>query len=449
MSKKTIKSGLEIKKKDLHEQKLVKITNFFKKYDSKQPLSFKKKIVSHMMPKTKDSVNQVIDFSEFDDIIKIDAKNKICEAESGVSFSRIVDETLKYNLTPIIVPELKTITIGGAVAGCSIESQSYKYGGFHDTCLEYEVVDAKGNVLTCTPNNKNKELFHMLHGTFGTLGKITKIKFRLCDAKPYVFLKYKTYTSLEEYQKAIIEYSKNQKYTFIDGIIFNKDCYKLCLGNFVGKAPYTSSYDKTKVFYKSVKKRKQDYFRLADYYFRYDADCHWITRNYFLTNPVIRQLFGKFFLGSTKLLKLAKKINSIIKLRPEIVVDVFIPISNFISFMKTLDKKYSYYPIWIVPYMIKKPYPWVNNEYTNTIKKDKLIIDVAIYGLKQKKNKNYYRELEQELFKVNGIKTLISYNYYSKKEFWSIWNKPNYSKLKQKHDPDNLFLDLYDKTHRN
>ena len=57
---------------------------------------------------------------------------------------------------PIVVPELKTITIGGAVAGCSIESMSFVHGGFHDTCLEYEVITATGEVLTCTPDNEHR-----------------------------------------------------------------------------------------------------------------------------------------------------------------------------------------------------------------------------------------------------------------------------------------------------
>ena len=41
-------------------------------------------------------------------------------AESGVTFVDLVRATLRRGLVPIIVPELKTITVGGAVSGCSI-----------------------------------------------------------------------------------------------------------------------------------------------------------------------------------------------------------------------------------------------------------------------------------------------------------------------------------------
>src|SRR5438093_235376 len=32
---------------------------------------------------------------------------------------------------------------------------SFRYGGFHDSCLEYEVITGGGEVLTCTPSNEH------------------------------------------------------------------------------------------------------------------------------------------------------------------------------------------------------------------------------------------------------------------------------------------------------
>ena len=82
---------------------------------------------------------------------RIDVEARTCTAEPGVTFTDLVSATLRHGLTPIVVPELRTITIGGAVSGCSLESMSFKHGGFHDTCLEYEVITSKGKVLHCTP----------------------------------------------------------------------------------------------------------------------------------------------------------------------------------------------------------------------------------------------------------------------------------------------------------
>src|SRR6185436_19303133 len=124
--------------------------------------------------------------SDLDEILEIDAEQLTCTAESGVTFTDLVQATLRFGLVPIIVPELKTITIGGAVAGCSLESMSFKHGVFHDTCLEYEVVTARGDVLVARPDNENSLLFQMLQGTFGTLGILTRLSFRLVPSKPFV-----------------------------------------------------------------------------------------------------------------------------------------------------------------------------------------------------------------------------------------------------------------------
>src|SRR2546421_446946 len=82
---------------------------------------------------------------------------------------------------------------GGAVSGCSIESMSFRFGGFHDTCLEYEVITATGDVLTCTPDNPHQLVFQMMHGSFGTLGVLAKLTFRLVPAKRFVHVVYETY----------------------------------------------------------------------------------------------------------------------------------------------------------------------------------------------------------------------------------------------------------------
>jgi FAD/FMN-containing dehydrogenase len=437
-----------------HLQKIKQISTILKNRKSTVPITFIKKSVSHQVPKpqlekNKDAEkNEAIDLSDLNEILEIDLKNKTCTAEPGVTFSDLIKKTLKYNLVPLTVPELKTITIGGAVAGCSVESMSYKYSGFHDSCLEYEIITASGKVLNCTPTNENKNLFQMTHGTFGTLGIITKLKFKLISAQPFVKMNYETYSDLELYQQAIWRHYQKKDIDFMDGIIHSSKKFVLCLGTFVDTAPYTHNYDWLRIFYKSTAKRKEDYLTAYDYFFRYDSGCHWISRNYGLDNLLLRFLLGKFFLPSTKMLTLAKKLQFIFKhLQPDVVVDIFVPFSRWKKFFSFYLHQFNYFPLWIVPYQMPKPaYPWINPQHLRGIK-DRLFIDLAIYGMKQKNEANYYHLMEKELKKVHGLKTLISHNFYSEKEFWQIWNQKNYLPLKNKTDPKNIFRDLYRKTH--
>ena len=110
-------------------------------------------------------------------MLEIDVEARLCTAEPGATFADVVRATLAHGLLPKVVPELEGITLGGAVAGCSVESMSYRYGGFHDTCLEYEVVTrrrASGVSLA----GADDELFHMLHGSYGTLAILTRVTLR-------------------------------------------------------------------------------------------------------------------------------------------------------------------------------------------------------------------------------------------------------------------------------
>ncbi|HNS17080.1 MAG TPA: FAD-binding oxidoreductase [Bacteroidales bacterium] len=428
-----------------HEQKVNRIVRQLQERKSPKPVSFRKKAVSHEVPRLRDKrhSDEKIDLSDLNAILHTDPQRNICMAEPGVTFADLVKATLKDGLVPAIVPELKTITIGGAVAGCSLESMSFKYGGFHDTCLEYEVITAKGEVLVCTPENENSLLFQMVHGTFGTLGIISRLTFRLIPAKPFVKVTYQKFHTLEEYTLAIWQHYKDQDVDFMDGIIHSPELYVLSLANFTGKAPYTHRYDWMRIYYQSTGKRKEDFLKTQDYFFRYDRGVTNVTPRSF---PA-RLIFGRF-MNSNRTLKLVHTFRWLIPSdQIPFTVDVFIPFSKAGLFMDWYREAVNHFPLWCVPYKLVRRYEWIATDFLHRTN-DELFLDLAIYGMKQKGDKNYYRIIEEELMNIGGIKTLISGNYYTEAEFWEIWNKDHYDKVKSKTDPDNIFRDLYTKTCR-
>ena len=425
-----------------HEQKVARIADQLRKRTGTRPVSLKKKAVSHEVPKPDDKryLDDKLDISDLNEILRIDPEQHICVAEPGVTFVDLVAATMRHNLVPIVVPELKTITIGGAVAGCSIESMSYKYGGFHDTCLEYEIITAKGDLLNCTPDNENSLVFQMAHGTFGTLGIISKLKFRLIPAKPFVKVTYEKYGDLEAYKSAIWAHYQNWDVDFMDGIIHSPTELVLSAANFTDEAPYAHSYDWTRVYYLSTKSRKEDYLRTPDYFFRYDKGVTNVTPKSFLG----RLFFGKF-VDSTTVLKLVERFRRFIpsKMIP-MTVDVFIPFSKASEFMDWYRREINFFPLWCVPYKRVREYEWIASDFLKKTN-DELFLDLAIYGMKQMGDKNYYKILEDELMDIGALKTLISNNYYVEADFWKIWNKENYDRVKRLTDPDNIFRDLYSK----
>jgi len=429
-----------------HTEKVARVSEQLRRRKSTAPLSRQKRVVSHQVPKVHDKkhTDEKVNLIDFDEIIEIDPDRRICIAEPGVPFCKLVDRTLPMGFVPIVVPELKTITIGGAVAGCSIESMSFVYGGFHDTCLEYEIITAKGDVLTCTPDNEHSLIFQMMHGSFGTVGILSRLVFRLIPAKPFVHLRHEQHTSIDSYMASIWSHFERRDVDFMDGIIHSPSHLALCVGDFVDNAPYTNRYDWLKVYYQSTTKRREDYLKTPHYFYRYDQGVTNVHPKSFIG----RLLLGKF-LGSSQILRLAEKLRWLMLSddRPNVTVDTFIPFSRLKDFLEWYAKDFNHFPLWVVPYARLHDYEWLTDSFWAKLS-DKLFIDIAIYGMKQRGDTNYYRMMEEKLQELNGIKTLISYNYYKEDEFWQIFNHKNYDAVKAITDPDNIFRNLYEKTCR-
>jgi FAD/FMN-containing dehydrogenase len=427
-----------------HAAKVARIATQLRARRGDRPVSLKKKAVSHQVPKAGDlrHKDDKIDVSDLTEILHVDPVARTCVAESGVTFVDLVDATLPHGLVPIVVPELETITIGGAVSGCSIESMSFIHGGFHDTCTEYEVITATGDVLTCTPENDHALVFQMMHGAFGTLGIVSKLAFKLVPARPFVHLVYEHHRSLASFQDSIAAHAKARDLDFMDGIIHSPTHYVLCVGRFIDKAPYTSRYDWVKVYYQSTAKRAEDYLDTKHYFFRYNRGVTNVRPKSF----VGRLLFGKF-LQSSQWLRIAEKVHWLLpKERPTITLDVFVPSSKVPDFMAWWQKTCNFFPLWAVPYRRVHDYEWLADGFYDRMTDD-MFLDIAVYGMKQPDDgKNYHRLIEEKLRELGGIKTLISHNYYPEAEFWQIFNKRNYDAVKRLTDPKNLFRDLYTKT---
>ena len=430
----------------LHARKVARVARTLRERRAGGPLSLRKRAVSHEVPKAGDRrrSDEKLDIRDFDSILSLDPETRICVAESGVTFVDLVTATLRHGLAPAIVPELKTITLGGAVSGCSIESMSFRYGGFHDTCLEYEVVTGRGEVLRCTPDGEHAHVFQMMHGSFGTLGVLTRLAFRLVPAKPYVHVTYEKHGSVDAYAAAIERVYRSQEADFMDGIVHSPTECVLSLGRFVDEAPYTNRYDWTKVYYRSTRTRAEDYLRTRDYYFRYD---HGVT-NVFPRSYAGRLLLAPF-LGSSRSLRLAERLNRFMTPdRVPFTLDVFLPLSRMKPFLEWYAREFRHFPLWCVPYKRVRDYEWINPRVLEGVG-DELFADLAIYGMKPRADgRNYPKLMEEKLLELGGIKTLISLNCYSEEDFWKTWNREAYARAKAVTDPDDVFRDLYEKTCR-
>ncbi len=416
-----------------------------------EPAHIYKGGVRHVVPLPGDRrlTGRAIDVSVLDQILTIDPERRVCVAEPGVQFSRVVQATLAHGLIPTVVPELEGITLGGAVAGCSVESMSYRYGGFHDSCLEYELVSGAGEILTCSPE-KDPHAFHMVHGSYGTLGVLTRLTFKLVPAKRFVKLEHRLLRDPADYAAFLLERCRVGDWDFVDGIVHGPDRCVACLGRFVDEAPYLSRYREEGPYYKSTAKRTEDYLTTEDYVFRYDPDCHWLTRT---IPPLewgpVRRALGPFVLGSTNLIRWSNRFEKLLgmKKRPDVVCDVFIPGRNFLAFFEWYRRAFDFWPLWVVPYRMENGYPWMSPATQQSFGRD-IAFDCAVYGKPNGGDEDLSRLLEEKTFELGGIKTLISRNHYSPERFWQIYDRENYERAKAQLDPAGAFPAVYEKFHR-
>ena len=103
-------------------------------------------------------------------MIRIDAAAGVVEAEGMIPYVALADATLAQGAMPAVVPQLKSITLGGAVAGVGIEASSFRHGLVHDTVTALDVLTADGRIVHCTPDNEHRDLFFGFPNSYGTLG---------------------------------------------------------------------------------------------------------------------------------------------------------------------------------------------------------------------------------------------------------------------------------------
>ena len=395
---------------------------------------------------------QRIDVTNFNQVIKIDTNKGICEVEGMMAYEDLVEETLKKGFIPTVVPQLKTITIGGALTGLGIESSSFKFGLVHETIEEIEILTPEMKIIVCN-KKKNRDLFYGFPNSYGTLGYALKIKVKIIPAKKYVKLKRIKFTNSKEYFSEIERYSK-LNYDFIDGVIFNENEMYLTLGEMIDTAPYISDYTYMDIYFKSIKRKKEDYLTIKDSLWRWDTDWFWCSKHFFVQNFFVRFLVGKRFLKSKTYWKISKihykirlnkSVEKILGRRGESVVqDVEIPVKSAYLFASFFHKKIGIKPIWVCPTKIYNPktkFPL----YIMDAKK--LYINFGFWDIvKSNKPEGYYNKLiESKVNQLEGRKSLYSSSYYEKDSFWKLYNKKEYDKLKKKYDPNKKFKNLYDK----
>ena len=399
--------------------------------------------------------DRALDVSDFQHVLSVDPQTRVIETEGMVTYEALSDAALTHGLMPAVVPQLKSITIGGAIGGIGIESSSFRYGLPHETVLEMDVLLGNGDIICCTPDNEHRDLFFGLANSYGSLGYILRLKIEGIPVKPYVRLTHLHLRDPEEFF-ARLEAATRESYDFVDGVVFSPGEHYLVLGEFCDEAPYTSDYTYLNIFYRSIRQRSEDYLTTRDYLWRWDTDWFWCSKNLYVQNPLMRRLLGRRRLNSITYQKvmrwntrvgLTRRLNTLTGIHREAVIqDVDIPLENAPAFLDFFEREIGIRPVWICParhHRTRGEYPLF------PMRDDTLYINFGFWdGVRSRQNYprgHFNRLIEDEVAKLGGIKSLYSESFYTQEAFDRQYGGSDYRALKARYDPDHRLKDLYQK----
>src|SRR3954451_5528757 len=145
-----------------------------------------------------------------DRVMAIDPVARTADVGGMTTYEDLVDATLAHGLMPLVVPQLKTITLGGAVSGLGIEAASFRNGLPHESVVEMEVLTGDGRVVLARPDNEHRDLFAGFPNSYGTLGYALRLKIELEPVHPYVELRHLRFTDREACFAAMEEFVKTR-----------------------------------------------------------------------------------------------------------------------------------------------------------------------------------------------------------------------------------------------
>ena len=136
----------------------------------------------------------------------------------------------------LVVPQLKTITIGGAVTGLGIESSSFRRGLPHESVCELEILTGAGEVVVAGPAGEHRDLFHAFPNSYGTLGYALRLVIDLEPVHPFVRLRHVRFPNLGALTDAVadivaVSAFDGEPVDFPDGTVFGADDAYLTLGS--------------------------------------------------------------------------------------------------------------------------------------------------------------------------------------------------------------------------
>ncbi|MDY6871373.1 MAG: FAD-binding oxidoreductase [Actinomycetota bacterium] len=402
-----------------------------------------------------------LDVSGLTGVIAVDPDARTADVAGMCTYETLVAATLPYGLAPLVVPQLKTITLGGAVTGLGIESTSFRNGLPHESVLEMDILTGSGEVLTAS-RDRHPDLFHAFPNSYGTLGYSVRLRIELEPVKPFValrHLRFRSLTELVEVMDGIVETGllDGEPVDYLDGVVFSAEESYLCVGVRTATPGPVSDYTGRQIYYRSIQHpagEKHDRLTIHDYLWRWDTDWFWCSRAFGAQNPKIRRFWPHRYRRSSfywKLIGYDQRFDIADRIeirngrppRERVVQDVEVPIGRAAEFLAWFLVNVPIEPLWLCPLRLRDHSSWP----LYPIRPGHTYVNVGFWSSVPVGPEEGFtnRLIERKVSELDGHKSLYSDAYYPREEFDELYGGETYKTVKKAYDPDSRLLDLYAK----
>ena len=430
-----------------------------------------------------------LDVSGLGGVISIDEQARTADVQGMCTYEDLVDVTLEHGLIPLVVPQLRTITLGGAVTGLGIESTSFRSGLPHESVLEMDVFTGAGEVVTARPfeagaDNEHARLFATFPNSYGSLGYATRLRIELEPVEPLVGLRHVRFDDLGLLAKTIAEITESGEYDGqrvdgLDGVAFEPGEAYLTLarweslevagletGASAASSPgvTTSDYTGPDIYYQSLQRRERDLLTSYDYLWRWDTDWFWCSGAFGLKNPAIRRLWPRRWRRSDvyhRLVSLDARFGVADFLdrragrpqREKVIQDIEVPVESLPDFLTWFDAEVGMRPVWLCPLRLRQDESHPARSWPSyPLEPGVTYVNVGFWGTvhvgPDAPEAPRNRAIEAKVHDLGGHKSLYSEAFYAPEEFDRLYDGPNLAAVKADYDPDHRLSTLYDKAVR-
>jgi FAD/FMN-containing dehydrogenase len=402
-----------------------------------------------------------LDVSAFSDVVCVDPESRTARVGGMTTYEHLADATLRHGLMPLVVPQLKTITLGGAVSGLGIESSSLRNGLPHESVLEMEILSGDGRIVTAAPDSEHAALYWGFPNSYGTLGYALWLTISLEPVAPYVHVRHFKFASPQDVMTAIAEIARDGSYhghraDFVDGTAFSCDEIYLTVGAHSQVAPWLSDYTGQNTYYQSVRGPRDDFLTIADYLWRWDTDWFWCSRAFGVQRPLVRRMWPRRYRRSDVYRKLVAfdrrhGLSSALAARrgaparESVIQDVEIPLEASAEFYQFFAAAVGMSPVWLCPLRLRADRAWP----LYPLEPGRAYVNFGFWGTVALPpgagDGHFNRQIEDKVTELGGHKGLYSTAYYTPEEFSRLYNGAAYADLKRRYDPDGRLATLYDK----